>query len=243
MRSRGVALVALCLVATGLALKPKPTDVWQWRSIGEVYASDGNPITFNLSNDPCAGLNAQHALIIAVSAEFFSPKGDQTLFQLGDDSGGLRLDLAPSEFYALRLFTVGRNGQQIQVIGRQSWQGTRDFVLILRKGGDLEARGGGLHTSANEVMTPPTCATLVVGGAPGEGDFQGRVRLSYVIASSESALRKSLSDLGQLDSSRPWPWQSTLILAGLAVLLFLGTRTLIRCREVGIELSDEAQSE
>ena len=235
MRTRWVALLALCLVTLGLIPDVKPPKYWQWRGMGQVWASDGNPVTFEFQQDPCAALNAQHALLLAVSADFLSPDSDQVVFQLGGESSYLRLDLAATEFHILRMIAEEGSRQSIEVIGRQSWRGTRDFILVLKSVGLLEVLGGGLDTRAAKVVIPRSCPSLVVGGAVGEGDFQGRVKLSYTVLPSEGDLQKLLESLGPLNTSESSPWSSLVILAGIVCLFFLGTKTLNRCREVEID--------
>jgi hypothetical protein len=142
-----------------------------------VVSSDGNPVERTFDRDPCSSAGLRGHLAVTVRADFRGVTSDQGLFHLRSSTGNVTLELLPSQFHSLVLRIDSSDGSQSHLIGHHAWLGERELLILFGTDSRTVAIGEGVNARFSEVVLNQ-CSSIVVGGAPSEGDFQGVISVS-----------------------------------------------------------------
>jgi len=223
MKLRYHTCVSVVFIASGwlFGMNQSSSQSVSLPNLQQDFSSAGNPREYFFGLDPCAKAEGDRYIAISVRADFKSVTSDQSLFHLQSEAANLTLELLPGEFHSLVLRIDTPNKSSRELIGKQAWLGEREIFILFRNKDSSLAVGEGINARFVEFM-PTKCASIVVGGAPDQGDFQGPIDVSL------GTVRVDFDISNVLERSQPNllanVLQRFLIYVGVGGLLLAGYR-------------------
>jgi hypothetical protein len=172
--------------------------------------------------DACSQLAQGGALALFLRMHFTNVEVDQGVIQTAGGEEGMFVEFQRSENHLLRMGVRTRNGFRRIFIARQTWQGTRDALIVLKANGAVSVTSGSTNLNSGGAALAPACHDWVVGTGNDLQAFLGDVDVVWNFAADPDAFDDVVSsyrdDLDASRSSSPW-WVLFVALSAAVVLL------------------------